>query len=244
MKAALYFGSMAVLMILFRGPAVAAPPTAAQSAPALRDGQHDFDFVVGTWKSHLRRLQKPLTGSTTWVEGEGTIIVRKIWNGRGNLEEVELTTPAGHLQGLTLRLYNPEARQWRLYWSNASQGVLTQPVSIGEFKDGVGEFYDQEMINDNIVLVRHRFTDVTPTSYHFEQAFSGDRGQTWEANWIADVTQTSADPLAPSLTAEDRNRDFDFNIGHWNVDVKRFTHPLSGKSEWTNWKGTGEVAPV
>ena len=200
--------------------------------------------MIGTWKSHVRRLQKPLTGSTSWIEGDATVSARKIWNGRGDLEEIELTTPAGHLEGMTLRLYDPQARQWRLYWANASQGVLTSPVSIGEFRDGRGEFYDQETINGKIVLVRHRFSGITPKSYHFEQAFSADRGQTWEANWIADVTRTSDEPIAPSLSAEDRNRDFDFNIGHWDVEVKRLANPLSGDSKWTDWKGTGEVAPV
>jgi len=161
------------------------------------DAQHDFDFVIGTWKSHVRRLQKPLTGSTSWIEGDATVSVRKIWNGRGDLEEIELTTPAGHLEGLTLRLYDPQARQWRLYWANASQGVLTSPVSIGEFRDGRGEFYDQETLDGKIIFVRHRFSEITPKSYHFEQAFSADRGQTWEANWIADVTRTSDEPTAP-----------------------------------------------
>jgi hypothetical protein len=211
---------------------------------SVHDGQHDFDFVLGTWKAHVRRLQKPLTGSTSWIEGDATVSVRKIWNGRGNLEEVELTTPAGHLEGLTLRLYDPQARQWRLYWANAAQGVLTSPVSIGEFKDGRGEFYDQETWDGKIILVRHKFSGITPKSYHFEQAFSADRGQTWEANWIADVTRTSDGPIAPSLSAKGRNADFDFNIGHWDVEVKRLTNPLSGNSKWTDWKGTGEVAPV
>ncbi len=214
------------------------------SSPPPRDGQHDFDFIIGTWKSHVRRLQKPLTGSTSWIEGDATVSVRKVWNGHGNLEEIELTSPAGHLEGLTLRLYDPKARQWRLYWANASQGVLAPPASIGEFRDGRGEFYDQETLNGKIILVRHTFSGATPTAYHFEQAFSADRGQTWEANWIADVTRTSEAPVAASLTAEDRNRDFDFNIGHWDVEVKRLTKPLSGSSQWTDWKGTGEVAPL
>ncbi len=76
-----------------------------------RDGQHDFDFEIGTWKTHLRRLLHPLTGSTTWVEYEGTTIVRKVWNGRANLVELMADGPAGHFEGLNLRLYNPQSHQ-------------------------------------------------------------------------------------------------------------------------------------
>ena len=42
-----------------------------QPATALRDGQRDFDFEVGTWKIHLKRLVHPLTGSNTWVDFDG-----------------------------------------------------------------------------------------------------------------------------------------------------------------------------
>jgi hypothetical protein len=67
-----------------------------------RDGQHDFDFEVGTWHTHLSRLLRPLTGSTTWVEYEGTTVVRKVWNGRANLVELEVNGPAGHITGLSI----------------------------------------------------------------------------------------------------------------------------------------------
>ena len=58
-----------------------------------RDGQHDFDFEIGTWKTHLTRLLHPLTGSTTWVEYDGTSVARKIWDGRANLVELETDGP-------------------------------------------------------------------------------------------------------------------------------------------------------
>src|SRR5438874_11053350 len=93
---------------------VPSPPAAKES-----DGQHDFDFEIGTWKTHLRRLQHPLIGSKTWVEYEGTTVVRKVWNGRANLVELEVDGPAGHIEGLSLRLYNPESHQWSLNFSNS-----------------------------------------------------------------------------------------------------------------------------
>jgi len=157
-------------------------PVAAQTTQ--RDGPHDFDFEIGTWKTHLRRLLRPLTGSTTWVEYEGTTVVRKVWNGRANLVELKAAGPAGQFEGLSLRLYNPQARQWSLNFANINDGTLATP-SIGEFKDGRGEFYNQDTYNGRAILVRFVITKITEDSYRFEQAFSDDGGKTWEVNWIA-----------------------------------------------------------
>jgi hypothetical protein len=150
-------------------------------------GQHDFDWDIGTWKVHMRRLLHPLTGSTTWVEYNGTDVVRKVWDGRANLGEVELNGPAGHLELLTLRLYNPETRQWSINISSSTSGTLSPPA-IGEFKNGRGEFYDQEPFNGRTILVRLGVSDITPNSCRFDQAFSADGGKTWEVNLI--VTET------------------------------------------------------
>jgi hypothetical protein len=152
------------------------------------DGQHDFDFEIGTWKTHLRRLVHPLTGSTTWVEYEGTSVVRKVWNGRANLVELVADGPGGHFEGLNLRLYNPESHQWSLNFAGSSGGALSQPT-IGEFKNGRGEFFDQETLNGRAILVRFVMSDTTPDSCRFEQAFSEDGGKTWEVNWIATDTR-------------------------------------------------------
>jgi hypothetical protein len=113
------------------------PPSAGQRPE--RDGQHDFDFEIGTWNTHVSRLLHPLTGSTTWVEYEGTTVVRKVWNGRADLLELEAEGPAGHFQGLNLGLYNSQSQQWSLNFANRNNGTLSQPT-IGEFKDGRGEF--------------------------------------------------------------------------------------------------------
>jgi hypothetical protein len=157
---------------------------ASTSSVAERDGQHDFDFEIGTWKTHLSRRLHPLTGSNTWTEMEGTSIVRKVWNGRGNLVELVADGPAGHFEGLSLRLYNPQSRQWRLNFANSSDGILAPPT-IGQFKDGRGEFYSQETLNGRAILVRFIISQLTPDSCRFEQAFSDDGGKTWEVNWIA-----------------------------------------------------------
>ncbi|MCP3141872.1 hypothetical protein [Pyxidicoccus xibeiensis] len=163
-------------------PAGAAKPHASQ--PEKRDGQSDFDWEIGTWTTRLKRRLRPLTGSNDWVEYEGTTVVRKVWDGRANLVELDVRGPAGRIEGLSLRLYNPESRQWSLNFASSAGGTLTPP-SIGGFKDGRGEFYAQETLDGRAIFVRFVISDMTPDSCRFEQAFSDDGGKTWEVNWIA-----------------------------------------------------------
>jgi len=143
-------------------------------------------------KIHLSRLQDRLAGSTTWVQFDGTSVTRKVWNGRANLEEFEADSSQGHIEGLTLRLYNPLARQWSIYWANGRNGVLEQPM-IGEFKNGHGEFFDQEPWKGRAVFVRFIWSNTTTKSPHFEQSSSDDGGRTWEVNWITDQTRVPDD---------------------------------------------------
>jgi hypothetical protein len=167
-----------------------ASKTSVQHSSTERDGQHDFDFEIGSWKIHLKRLLHPLTGSTTWVEFDGTSVTRKVWDGHADLEEFETdSSSAGHIEGLTLRLYNPATHQWSLYWANSKNGALSLPPTVGEFKNGRGEFFDQELLNGRAILVRYAWSDTTTNSPHFEQSFSDDGGKTWEVNWITDQTR-------------------------------------------------------
>ena len=166
------------------------PPTSLL-AQTPRDGQHDFDFEIGTWKTSLSRLVRPLTGSTTWVKYEGTTIVRPVWNGRANLVELNVNGPAGHIEALSLRLYDPQSRQWSLNFSNSASGTLSTPT-IGGFTNGRGEFYDQEMLEGRAIFVRFVIAPITRDSVRFEQSFSADGGKHWETNWIAIDTRVAS----------------------------------------------------
>ncbi len=180
------------LIVLYSIQAIAqqsnSPAIASQAVSAERDGQHDFDPLIGSWKYHLKRRLHPLTGSTTWVDLDGTGVCSKIWDGRAELDTVELNGPTGHIEGLTLRTYNPQTHQWSLYWANSKDGKLVAP-QIGEFKNGRGEFYAQDDLNGKIIFVRFAWTHLDTDTPHFEQSFSNDGGKTWEANWITDQTR-------------------------------------------------------
>jgi hypothetical protein len=184
-----------VIVTLQTLPALAqnsdAAKTGSQPGVTERDGQHDFDFEIGSWKIHLKRLLHPLTGSNAWVEFDGTSVTRKVWDGRSQIEEFETDSPAGgHIEGLTLRLYNPQTHQWRLYWANSKNGVL-DPPQVGEFKNGRGEFFAPDTLNGKPILIRFIWSNTTTNTPHFEQSFSGDGGKTWEVNWITDQTRMS-----------------------------------------------------
>ena len=170
-----------------------ASKTSVQQTPAERDGQHDFDPLLGKWKYHLKRRLLPLTGSNTWVEFEGTGACFKVWDGGSQLDTIEVDGPTGHIEGLTLRVYNPQSRQWRLYWANRKIGIL-DPPQVGEFKNGRGEFFAQDIINGKTILIRFVWTQLTTNSRHFEQSFSEDGGKTWEVNWITDQIRVNDAP--------------------------------------------------
>jgi hypothetical protein len=245
-----------VFMSLLVGclPSISVPAQAVAGAQQprqsseLRDGQHDFDFNIGTWKTHIRRLLHPLTGSNDWVDLDGTVHVRKVWNGRAQLEEIEADGSTGHFEALTLFLYNPQAHQWGQYFVDSAVGVVNQP-QIGEFKNGRGELFDQESFNGRTIFVRFVWSDITPDSHHVEQSFSDDGGKTWERNFVATLTreeETSSGEMSPppASSAPDGAHDFDFNFGVWKTHIRRLQKPLTGSHTWTEYDGTSQVSKV
>lgn len=161
---------------------------APQAASIQRDGEHDFDPLLGSWKYHLKRRVHTLVGSNEWVEFEGTGDCHKVWDGGSQVDTIKVDGPTGHVKGLTLRVYNPQSHQWRLYWANRKVGIL-DPPQVGEFKGGRGEFYAQDTYDGKTILIRFVWTNLTTNSPHFEQSFSDDGGKTWEVNWITDQTR-------------------------------------------------------
>jgi hypothetical protein len=160
--------------------------TPVMQAPSAlqRDGQHDFDFEFGAWKAHLCRVARPLSRSSIWNEMNGTSVVRKVWDGRANIGEFAVDGPSGHIEGLSLRLYNPQSRQWSIYWANSKDGEMTPPL-VGSFHDGRGEFFNRDTFDGRPIEI----SEITANSFRLEQAFSADDRKTWETNWIATFTR-------------------------------------------------------
>lgn len=210
------------------------------AAPAPPDGAHDFDFNVGTWHTHIRRLRHPLSGSHAWATYDGTVSVRKALGGAANVEEIAAESGPNHLEFLNVRLYNTTSHQWSLNGASSDDGTLETPA-LGRFERGRGVFYDQEAFNGRMILSRQTFFNITPTSYSFEQAFSDDGGRTWEPNLLAHLTRTShTAPSERSQTVKTASHDFDFSYGTWSTHIT--SYETSGKKAGLATAYTGTVA--
>lgn len=183
-----YFRAMIALAVLTvpaaAGAIDAAPPA---SAPASQpDGQHDFDWELGTWNTRVRLLRNPLSGEAPeWATYEGTSVVKPLMGGRANFVELSVKGSAGAIEGGALRLYNPQARQWSLNYASVRNGLLTAPV-FGSFdRSGRGVFVGQDQLEGRTILVRFIITRPSEREARFEQSYSANGGTTWETNWIA-----------------------------------------------------------
>ncbi|HEU4650584.1 MAG TPA: hypothetical protein VFS49_04145 [Croceibacterium sp.] len=166
-------------------PALAQPAEAAPPA-AMRDGQRDFDWEIGSWTTRVRVLRNPLSGAAPeWAEFVGASVVRPLLEGRANFVELGVTGEAGRIEGGSLRLYSPTSRQWSIHYASLANGMLTAPLYGGFDAEGRGAFYGSDTLDGRAILVRFLVIPVSRDEARFEQAYSADGGATWEVNWIA-----------------------------------------------------------
>lgn len=162
------------------------------AASANETGLHDFDFLVGEWRVQHRRLKERLADNHEWVEFDGTLSMRKLMGGWGNVDDNVLDIPGGAYRAVGLRSYDPKTAQWAIWWLDGRNpfGDLDPPVK-GHFEKGVGTFYADDTLRGKTVRLRFTWSDITPTSAHWEQAFSPDGGKTWEVNWVMEFRRVS-----------------------------------------------------
>ena len=173
-------------LIAMAGSATALQGSTVIPSVTLRDGQHDFDWEIGNWATHVRVRRNPLSGSAPdWAEFRGTSLVKPILGGRANSVELSVKNDKSAIEGVSLRLYNPQARQWSLNYATVRGGVLTAPV-YGSFDgNGRGQFHGQDMLDGRAIMVRFVISPVSPNEARFEQYYSADGGASWELNWVA-----------------------------------------------------------
>jgi hypothetical protein len=222
-----------IATIAFAGDAPTPP------AGAARDGRHDFDFNLGEWKTHIRRNMAPLTGRAEFIELDGTVRARPVWNGKAQIEEIDADGPQGHWQGMTLFLYNAHTGQWNQSFANSASGNLGSTL-IGSYASGRIELLSQDNIDGRAIMVRGTWSDIRPDSHNYQEDYSSDGGRSWEPVFIARLTRQT--PSASAAT--ERNHDFDFALGSWKTHSSRLLHPLTGSHQWAQLDGVTVVSPI
>jgi hypothetical protein len=177
---------------------VGVPPARSNSTHGAPDmpmpdtvtGLHDFDFLVGRWRVHHRRLKERLAGSHEWIEFDGTSELRTLMGGYGNVDDNVMDLPAGRYRAASLRSFEPRSNTWSIWFLDGRTplGPLDPPVR-GRFRDGVGTFLGDDTFNGVPIRVRYTWSKITPRSAHWAQAFSTDGGATWETNWEMEFTR-------------------------------------------------------
>lgn len=178
------------LLCSMGGVAVAAPVDGIGSLSA-HDGQHDFDFNIGVWRTHILRTLDPFKAGSETIELNGIVTIRKVWDGRASLEEIEADGPKGHWEALSLFLYNPQAHQWSRSFVNARDPVVSGAF-VGSFKDGRGELFQQDTVDGRGILVRGVFSDIRPDTHTYIESYSDDGGTTWHTALVAHLTRDHA----------------------------------------------------
>ena len=143
-----------------------------------------FDFLVGHWTVRHRRLKERLVGCIEWEEFPGTCSLRPLLDGQANVDDNLLELPSGRYRAASIRAYDPATDRWSIWWLDSRHPHDLGPPVVGAFKDGTGTFLADDTLNGQPVRVRFLWTDITPSSARWQQAFSQDGGATWETNWI------------------------------------------------------------
>jgi hypothetical protein len=240
-------------------PAAPEPPSISD----LQDGQHDFDFNIGVWHTHARRIVDPFSPASSSYELDGTVTVRKVWDGKAQLEEIEADGPKGHWEGLTLFLYDPKSKEWSQNYVDSKSGVLDPPL-IGSFKNGRGELVSQDVFQNKTILVKGVWSEIRRDSHHFDEYYSLNGGETWLPAFMAVLTRVQSTSVsttpdsrayaAMSVDPKDPQHAFDWDIGTWDIHMMRLAHPLTGSTSWNPmdgktvnskiWGGRANIAEV
>jgi hypothetical protein len=160
--------------------------TAVQSEPSTSD----FDFWMGSWKVHNRRLRKRLVGSDEWEEFEATVVAHPILDGMGNEDEFR-TDHDGGFVGMSFRFFDPVKERWSIYWADTRRSGELDPPVFGTFSGDTGVFKGTDIFKGRPILVRFTWSGITTATPRWEQAFSDDGGATWETNWIMEFTRAT-----------------------------------------------------
>jgi hypothetical protein len=143
--------------------------------------QNDFDFLQGKWNVKNRKLKERLNNSNQWDEFESVLQLKK--TGLGNVENYFATFDGKPFEGLAVRLFNPQTKLWAIYWMDTNSPVMDQHPVTGSFENGIGKFYATDAFKGKDIIMVYQWDARNPEHPVWSQAFSIDKGKTWEWNW-------------------------------------------------------------
>lgn len=170
-------------------PVHAATQSAISATRSLRDGSHDLDFDIGTWRVDITRFRRPFVDPTQTMHLSGTITVRPIWARKAEVEQIEVDGPGGHWEAASLYLYDPTGHQWSRNYANSADGRLDGSPKIGEFQDGKLVLYSQDTFEGRAILVRETFYGIRRNSHDYEEDYSTNGGGDWRPAFKAHMTR-------------------------------------------------------
>ncbi len=153
----------------------------------------DFDFLMGRWRVHHRRLAHRLEGSEDWLTFHGTTVTQKVLDAVGNIDDNLIELPSGSYRALSLRTFDAATRSWSIWWLDGRYPDRLETPVVGGFEDGVGTFFANDTLAGRPIRVRFRWTATDAAAPHWEQAFSADAGVHWETNWTMDFYRSNSD---------------------------------------------------
>jgi hypothetical protein len=89
---------------------------------------NDFDFLIGNWRVHHRRLNERLADNHDWIELEGTCVMQKILGDAENMDENVLDFPGGAYHAMTLRTNDAAKGQWSIWWIDSLNPSHLDPL--------------------------------------------------------------------------------------------------------------------
>lgn len=207
----------------------------------------DWQWLVGNWDVQHRRLKERLANNNEWEEFPGKSALWLTLSGLGTIDDNLLHLPSGSYRALGIRAFDPQTRQWFIWWLDGRNAGKIDPPVVGSFSGDKGTFVGRDTLRGKPITVRFRWHDIHSAQPHWEQAFSADGGATWEVNWVNFFTRTSAQPT--SLTGSDdedvpQRRDWDFLVGKWHVHNRRLRQRFARSTEWDEFESALVNWPV
>ncbi|NLP85102.1 hypothetical protein HF576_14715 [Microbacterium sp. CFH 90308] len=149
---------------------------------ALEKRTSGFDFLIGEWSVANRRLRRPLSGTSDWYETPATARSSTLHNGAISIDE--MWYPDLGFAGASIRVHDPAADDWTIYWVKSRTGHLQPPVRGVWGPGNVFTATGPDIFEGTRIVARYRWHSISAQAATWEQAFSVDGGLTWETNWV------------------------------------------------------------